>query len=820
MRHKNAEHKKTEYAPVMKFFKIEIQITLLTLVIAAAVVGSGYLVYSSLSQIIDSIHKEARPDYKLLLIKDIALDLNEVENSVRLYSLTGNEDFIYNFHQLTKQVHVKLNDLEDYAIPETNELQQIDSIRMLSNRKLVLWTQIRNLHKQKIQEPSTSLLSQLSSKIDTVFIQPDTITFEKPQKAGFFKRLGRAFSKQDTATQAPVIIDKQEEKEQLKQEIAEVEQQMSSTNRELQRQEKKLLENNILATNQINRLIAQLEQKEQRRLESKTEEADLMAAQIYRRIVLFTGASVLLLTIVLILFFRNLKYTKAYQTMLQRARRDAESLAKAKERFVATVSHEMRTPLNAIFGLSEQMLQRPTSADLKQDLTIVQSSAQHLIRLVNDTLDFSKTESQTMTFEEIDFAPSELLREIIRLHQGPAGEKGLQLELKDSLPTGRVYKGDPIRLKQILINLFTNAIKFTETGGVSLEACEEKLSDGQFKLVVDVIDSGAGMPGDQLDKIFEAFVQLDGKNAQKHRGAGLGLAIVKKLVDLQGGQIAVKSLVGKGTRFTVEIPYAEGDPQKLEQASAATFEIPDWFSQLRILLVDDEEFNRHLLKNILKKWQIQFDEAQNGLEALANYQQQSYNLVLMDRRMPEMDGLEASKQILESDHSANIVLLTATNQQEDEAEYQQIGIKQVVRKPFPQRVLFELIIQLKDQLLATGQRNTEATEDNFDLENLKSTFGGDEQFMQEMIELFISSAQKCLISLDAAFTNQDRESLIEAAHKLAAPTKHLMATELYKQLKSLEQEGETGDWNELKAPIEQTKLQIRQLIDQLNREIR
>ena len=230
-------------------------------------------------------------------------------------------------------------------------------------------------HKQKIQKPSTSLLSELSSKIDTVLIQPDTITFEQPQRAGFFKRLGRAFAKQDTTAKAPVILDKQEEKEQLKQELAEVEQQMSLTNQELQMQEKKLLEVNITATNQINRLIMQLEQKEQRRLESKTEEADFMAAQIYRRIVLFTGASILLLTIVLILFYRNLKHNKAYQNILQKARQDAESLANAKERFVATVSHEMRTPVNAIFGLTEQILQRTEAPDLKKDLAIVQKSA-------------------------------------------------------------------------------------------------------------------------------------------------------------------------------------------------------------------------------------------------------------------------------------------------------------------------------------------------------------------------------------------------------------------------------------------------------------
>jgi signal transduction histidine kinase/DNA-binding response OmpR family regulator len=801
----------------MKFLKIEIQITLLTIIIAIAVVGSGYLVYSSLSRIIDSIHKEARPDYKLLLIKDIALDLNEVENSVRLYSLTGNEDFIYNFHKLTKSVHEKLNNLEDYAIPESNELQQIDSIRILSNRKLVIWAEVRNLHKQKIRKPSTSLLSELSSKIDTAFIQPDTITFEKPQKLGFFKRVKQAFGKQDTSSQAPIIIDKAKEKEQLKQELAEVEQQISSTNQELQMQEKKLLEQNISTTNQINRLILLLEQKEQRRLESKTGEADLMAAQIYRRIVLFTGASILLLTVVLILFYRNLKHNKAYQEMLQRARRDAESLAQAKERFVATVSHEMRTPVNAIYGLSEQMLQRAEEASLKTDLTIVQKSAEHLITLVNDTLDFSKAESQKMTFEQIDFAPSEILREVITLHQVPARNKGLTLTLKNSIPDNRVYKGDPVRLKQILINLFTNAIKFTENGGVTLEATEEQLHDGHFELIAHVTDTGAGMADEQLDKIFDAFVQLDGKNAQKHRGAGLGLAIVKKLVDLQDGQVKVKSQLDKGTCFTVRIPYPKGDRKAVAQPANQQIQVPKWFQQLNVLLVDDEDFNLYLLKNILTKWQVRFKEAHNGLEAVHRYQDNRFDFVLMDRRMPEMDGLEASKKILEQDSSANIVLLTATNKTEDDAEYQAIGIKTVLQKPFPERALFELINQLKDHIAPEilPATETDGIQTTIDFENLKATFGGDEQFMKEMIELFINSANKCLHSFQAASASEDRTLLIEAAHKLAAPTKHMMATELYNQLKELEQEGKVTDWQTLRIKLEQTGKQINKLLIQL-----
>ncbi|WP_372776687.1 ATP-binding protein [Mangrovibacterium sp.] len=802
----------------MKLVKIEIQITLLTIFIGAAVIGSGYLVYQSLSQIIDSIHKEARPDFKLLLIKDISAELTEVENSVRLYSLTANENYIYKFHDLNKSVQEKLTDLEDYAIPESAEILQIDSIRLLSNRKLAIWSDIRALHRQKIARPNTPL-TELYSKIDTVLIQPDTIKFEPAKKKGFFKRL---FGKQDTTTQSPIIIDKTEEKEQLKQEIAEIEQQISVENQQLKGSEKELLERNIQVTAQINRLINQLEIAEHHHLETKTQEADYMAAQIYRHLVLFTGASLLLLLVVLILFFQNLRRNKAYQNILTKARADAENLAKAKERFVATVSHEMRTPVNAIYGLSEQMLQQVTDEKLKADLNVVFKSADHLISLVNDTLDFSKIESQTMTFEQIDFIPAELFREIITLHQVPARSKGLVLELINAIPENRVLKGDPIRLKQILINLFTNAIKFTDRGKITLEAAEEKLAGHYYKLIVDVVDSGVGIPKDNLSKIFEEFVQLDGDNAQKHRGAGLGLAIVKKLVDLQGGEIRVKSLVGKGTRFTIEIPYAEGAPEVYQATENKIATIPEWFKKLHLLLVDDEEFNLYLLKNILTKWAVNYTEATNGLEAVLAAQKQRFDVILMDLRMPVMNGFEASAKIREQNPEALIVMLTANKQPEDQEQMKESGVWTFLQKPFPERTLFDILLQLKDNIGNRDEFAPSPAADHleFDFQELKNSFGGDEAFLKEMVLLFIQSGEKCCQSIDQALQNRDRNELAEAAHKLAAPAKHMLATQLYNQLKELEAQSPVEEsWKTIENMVDQIKIRINSVLDQLRKVI-
>ena len=785
----------------MKKIKIEIQITLLSIFIAAVVIGSGYLVYHSFSKIVDSIHREARPDLKLLLIKDIASNLNEVENTVRLYSLTLDESLIHPYRKLNETIQGKLNDLEDYAIPGSNEVQLIDSIRLLTNRKLIIWAELRALQKQK--EKSQISFSELYSKIDTAIILPDTIVVQQPEKTkGFFRRL---LSRKDTATSPPpIIIDKSEEKEQIKQEIAEIEQQASNQTQQLLAREKVLVERSILVTNQINQLISQLESSEQQRLRNKTEEADFMAAQTYRLLTVFTIAAVFLLVVVLVLFFRYLRHSRAYQQMLQRARTEAENLSKAKEMFVATVSHEMRTPVNAIYGLTEQMLKKPHSDEVTTNLEIVYKSAKHLISLVNDTLDFSKIESQKLKLQQHDFYLNDVSNEVYTLLKDTAAEKGLSLIISNELPRNRVLKGDPIRLKQILINLLSNAIKFTEQGQVSLSMSEERTVKDSYILHLKIADTGIGISKENLSRIFDEFVQLDGSMTQRNRGAGLGLSIVKKLIDLHSGKIKVESIPGKGTRFILQIPYQEGNPDFVARKENHQLRIPQSWKKLRILLADDEEFNRYLLKNILTKWEIPHEEATNGQQALQLATERAFNLVLMDMRMPVMDGIEASKQILSILPETKIIALTATNRQEDIQKCRQAGIQGFLQKPFSEAELFEAISQrIPAGIDETKAKPEENSAPEIDLEELKKMAEGDELFFKEMIEIFINSSEKGMITIRQCFDKSDWNGIAEAAHKLAAPAKHMQATQLYECLKNLESHaGKSKNPDEIKKVIE------------------
>lgn len=771
----------------MKRIRIEIQVILLTAAIAAAVIFSGYLVYQSLSQIVDTIHREARPDLKLLLVKEISSDLNEVENAVRLYSLTGDKNFLKSYRKLNQSVREKITDLTNYARSDSAESLQIDSIRLLTERKLLILDKIKALHNAKASVHD-SAFTKLVTKLDTAIVVADTVVLKPEPKKSFFKRL---FGKRDTAKRS-IIIDKTPEKELIRQEIAGTEKSIADQSRQLQDRDKLLLQQNIRVTKILDGIISRIEVSEQKRLENKTQEADAMAEKTYSRLAAFTIAAVVLLLLVLAVVIRNVRQNRAYQKALKQAKAEAESLAKARETFVATVTHEMRTPVNAIYGLTEQMLQKEKSAELAADLRVVYTSAGHLISMVNDTLDFSRIESQKLKIENIDFRPEEIFGEVYALNKHLAAEKGIELVFNNLVSKELVLKGDPFRLKQILINLISNAIKFTPKGQVTVKASGAENADKSFELSVEVDDTGVGISKADQERIFDEFVQLDTDLVQKQRGTGLGLAIVKKLIDLQNGQIEVASVPGKGTRFSFRIPYQPGNPEKFAASVPFQPDIPDYFKKLRSLIVDDEEFNRYIIKNIFQKWGISYSEACNGKEAIEMATQKTFDLIFLDIRMPVMNGYEAAVLITKIQPDAKIIALTAENKSPDETKSSPFGFHRFLQKPFTEMQLFTTIVSLTPEETRSAEIPTEQ-QPPVDLGELERMSGGDSAFFIEMLKIFIRSSETGLESIQQALATEDWQAISEAAHKLAAPTKHLNATDLYSKLKKLEIESNSGE---------------------------
>lgn len=476
---------------------------------------------------------------------------------------------------------------------------------------------------------------------------------------------------------------------------------------------------------------------------------------------------------------------------LREAKEKSDAIAHSKNIFLTNMSHEMRTPLNAILGMGQQLQKTMLSEQQHFFLETINGAAEHLLVVINDILDISRVEAGKLHLEAIDFDFRALINRCINVLSPKAEEKGLLFKAFIDNDVASFLVGDPHRINQILLNLLGNALKFTEQGSVRLfVACMQEKNNAQM-LRFSVEDTGIGIDEQFLNNLFKEFSQEDSSIVRKYGGTGLGLNITKKLVNLMNGTISVTSQKNVGTTFTIDLALPIGNSQNIEQVETIDFDATMLKDKI-ILLAEDNEMNRILARTILQSYKVQLLEAENGEKAIEILKRQKIDLVLMDMQMPILDGIAATYFIRNSMKlTLPILALTANALKGEREKCVAAGMDDYISKPFKEKELIALICKLLGIKEKTKASATTLSKDTqkllYSFDYLNEVGDDNTEFVQEMVGVFEEEARRVVEKMPILLAAQNFDAMRAMAHKIKSNLSMLCienATNLAQQIES------------------------------------
>jgi len=454
----------------------------------------------------------------------------------------------------------------------------------------------------------------------------------------------------------------------------------------------------------------------------------------------------------------------------EKAKYNAEQAVQSKQQFLSNMSHEIRTPMNAIIGFTKVVLKTDLTAKQKEYLTAIKMSGDALIVLINDILDLAKVDAGKMTFEKIPFKLNLSLKAMLHLFETKIQEKNLKLITNYDVNIPEVLVGDPVRLHQIILNLLSNAIKFTNKGKITVDIHLLEETDDAVTIEFSVADTGIGIKKSKIEKVFENFQQATSGTSRIFGGTGLGLAIVKQLVEGQNGNIQVKSTEHIGSTFSFVLNF-----DKTNAAAVLEPEILDLntnVKDIKILVVEDMELNQLLMKTLLDDFGFECEIAANGKIAIDKLRTTTYDIILMDLQMPEMNGFDATKYIRNiMKLTLPIIALTADVTTVDIAKCKEVGMNDYISKPIDERLLYSKLINMMNKPILIIEHEIENNKEDYkfkyvDMSYLTKLTQSNPKLMSEIITVYLKQTPELVAKMKKSFSNQNWKLLGATIHKM------------------------------------------------------
>lgn len=772
-------------------FKIALGFTVALILAASGV----YFTYVSLSRMSATVDKALKPDKRLTMLKNLVNDIYGAENAVRTFAINNNEKYLEPYYQLMSTIDGNTDTLK---LAFSKNSSDIDQITTLLKNKLSSYDELIELRYNSLIDDYTQQLNlqvaQADSQTEAARLQSKS---QRPTRF-IFGLINKKKFEQKQKELDTLIALKEAQSALLKQKVKRLKEEQTSKMAEIAKEELSLLQKDQNINEQLFNKITHLEEGIIRTNKTNAEITitDLKKQQQFLMYISI-AASVFILLLSFIIF-ADINRSNLYKKQLEVARNRAEQLARFREEFLSNMSHELRTPVSALSGFSKKLEKTELNNQQEEFLKNISFASEHLLGIINDVLDIARIESGRLKLSENEFSVYETASEIISLLSIKALEKNIELVVDIESVKNIVTIGDAMRLRQLLLNILGNAIKFTQKGRVSLSirTINHTNTDGKQAFEIMVKDTGIGIAQEKLATIFEPFEQADMGIARKFGGTGLGLSISKKIVELHNGEITAISREGEGTTFTAIVPYKviSSSDKVINLKEKEELQPIKTLIGLRILLAEDDELNNILQQSILNDLGAHVDSVVNGEEVLLKLQSEKYDAVLMDLQMPELDGIETAKRIRQDLRSPiPVIAITANVHNSEKEKCISAGMNAVVIKPFSENLIAETILNAIRHKDDTTQEKMDkpvaekpANQKPYDLITLEKASNGNSDFVARMLTLFCMSGESLFVKAKDSLADGDSAKAAESIHRLIPSCRQLNITQLASTLKQLE----------------------------------